>query len=207
MKKYFLLLLILLIFQTNLNTQTIQQSDSIITVKKSIDQKNEINTKKDNNKNNNESITLLFSHIIVLIVGIVLGLLARQTEFKKYLLQKRIEIYSDFLEKSEVCRRDGITSIFRAHLDKENYDLKDLPNIITKAYWPIILKKLSTKMLLQDRYKTEFEKTINEIQSLTIDCHISDPKNLKIKDIEKSFLNIESIFEKSINKTVSFFKL
>jgi len=160
----------------------------------------------DNNiKSKNDKRFNYTTHLITLIVGILLGLFSRHTEFKKYLLQKRIDIFSDFLSTAEPCRRDALTSIFAAQLDKENFDKQKIPELISKIYWPIILKQFHSSLILGKKQRRKFREHIKSLTSLTIESYISEPKDVKTSEIENIFKDIEKIFEKSIDRTKSIF--
>lgn len=148
-----------------------------------------------------------WEHVIPLMIGILLGYVGRQTEFKKYLLQKRIDSYSDFLKEAEICRRDALSSILAAQLQKNEFDHNshnDLPMTVTKIFWPLITKKYSVKLVLDVKYQNEFEEIIRKLTSLTIHDHVADTEDLKIQEIEALFARIEVIFINSINRTKSF---
>jgi|GEM_PF-2571384 len=158
------------------------------------------NIESGNNKNFNFTAPL-----ITFLFGILLGLFSRHTEFKKYLLQKRIDIFSDFLSTAEPCRRNALISIFTAQLDKKNFDEQKIPDLISEIYWPIILKQFHSSLILGKRQRKKFKEHIKNLSSLTIESYISDPKDVKTSEIENIFKDIEKIFEKSIDRTKSIF--
>jgi hypothetical protein len=153
-------------------------------------------------KSESSSSVFKWEHLLPLAIGILLGNVGRQTEFKKFLLQKRIDIFSDFLKEAEICRRDAITSIFFAQLRKDDFDPNNLPRIVTTIFWPILMKKNAAKLILDDKFQTEFEEIIQKINSLTIRDYIANADDLKIQEIENLFDRIEVIFTKSIGESI-----
>ena len=111
----------------------------------------------------------------IILSALIAALLFRHTEFKKYLLKKRIETFSIFLEEAEPCRRNAITSAMNAILDKKNFKETDLPHIIAKTYWPIILKQFSVKLILEKDHRKDFESIMKQLSLITIGAHMCIP--------------------------------
>jgi len=149
----------------------------------------------------------LITSILALIIGFVVGLLTRQTEFKKFLLQKRIDMFTAFLEDAEICRRKAISSIVQTQINKDNFNSNDLPHIITTIYKPFILKKQAIALILQKTLRVEFNNIIKNISALTLISHMSDPKDVETNKIEIQFKNLEKLFQISIDHTISFIQL
>ena len=100
-----------------------QSPDSETNISKQLDQiQNELRT-RSNSK-------VVISFLAGIAGAIIAAFLYRETQFKKYLLEKRIDVYSDFLKEADVCRRNGLTSIMQAQLDNENFDQQEIPQKI-----------------------------------------------------------------------------
>ncbi len=113
-----------------------------------------------NTKHNNDNNFDYKTHLVTLIVGVLIGLSSRHTEFKKYLLQKRIDIFSDFLSTAEPCRRDAVTSIFAAQFDKKKFNEQKIPELISTIYWPLILKQFHSSLILEEKQKKNLKNIL-----------------------------------------------
>ncbi|MFH1942330.1 MAG: hypothetical protein ABIL68_09520 [bacterium] len=91
-----------------------------------------------------------------------------------------------------------------AILDKKNFKETDLPHIIAKTYWPIILKQFSVKLILEKDHRKDFESIMKQLSLITIGAHISKPGDLEIQEIENLFRNIELLMYVSIQQTKTF---
>lgn len=144
----------------------------------------------------------LLNGLILISVALIGAYIYRQTQFRSFLLQKRIEIYSTFLAESEKCQRNACTSILNTITNKDKFDENQIPSIIANIYWPMIISQFSVKLILQKKYRIKFKEIIRKLPTLTIHDHtLIKGEKSKINEIENCFKEIESILEISIDNT------
>ncbi len=139
----------------------------------------------------------------IILSALIAAILYRNTEFRKYLLKQRIDTFSSFLKEAEPCRRNAVTSIFAAQLNKDEFDFNKLPNKIAELFWPIIINQFSVKLLLEPDHRSKFDEEIKKLSGLTIHAHMANKEELDIDAVENVFKNIEIIMRESIDKTKS----
>jgi len=197
---YKIIVILLLIF----NISYSQTDSTKIKNQKSINTKidtihNEIKIlKSDINKKINLEVYLpLISAIIITFIGY---LILRTTEFRKTVFQRRIDVFEDFLKKLEIYDRKSFHLIVKYANKNVNGSIgNEMSQEAGKIFLPVKLKSVVVKLLLNKKYRNQFEKIVASLNSNVINCCV-DARQFKfeigpkIKEIEKIFMkNLKNV--------------
>jgi len=147
------------------NTNITAKTD---TINSSLFIKKAENNTKSKNDNNWQIQNTLLNGSILIIVALIGAILYRQTQFKTFLLQKRIEIYSFFLSEAEKCQRNVDTSILNTTMNKNEFDESKIPSIIAQLYWPMTISQFSVTLILDKKYRPKFKEIMKKLSEFTI---------------------------------------
>ena len=137
--------------------------------------------------------------LIVIVTALLAAYLYRETEFKKFMLQKKIELFSVFLTTAKICEGDAMWSIIAVKLDKKEKDVMELSKTINDILSPLRLNLYNAKLLLNNSHRLILETSFEQIKSLIIVSYTE--KSTKISEIQSEFNKIENMFIDSLNET------
>lgn len=118
------------------------------------------------------------------------------SDFDKYLYPRRIEIFTEFLNKLEKCKKNINGIIFTIQVDKHNkrnYDFSKIPYLIKEIFEPLNELKHPVKVILSDKYREQFDKTLDDLAYQTIYNSIIKFDKNEFKKIETRIKSIETI--------------
>lgn len=131
-------------------------------------------------------------------VALITVFISRNTEFKKAIILKRVDVFTKFVSEWEESVRNIRSGILDACLTKDAAgQLTVRPEIeVPKHLWPIIKRINTTKLILNRNDRDEFYNLYKIIKRMCISSYLEDGKY--IDEIDDKFLEIERIFENNL---------
>lgn len=164
-----------------------------------------INNKFKNQSDKNKStdiipiIAIISLAITSIFVAYFSGHLARKTEFEKNIIQKRIELFTEFTKDYEPCIRTIRRDIANESIKHKN-GIKTVDEKIvsekTELQWPIISKIKTIKLILNANDRDKFDSLYISIKNLIINSYLS--KETYLDEIDEKYNQIEKIFYKNL---------
>ena len=105
--------------------------------------------------------TAIIAGIFALLGGFVGAFMHRKTQHQNWILQKRAEIFADFLQTLEKCR-DETSKFFREGMPEG----VEKTQKILDLYQPVLANVKITRLFLKDESKKEIAKLVDSLYSL-----------------------------------------
>ena len=200
MKIFYFIIFILIILLSS-----IVLSQEIVSVNDSTNNNNStiINNVPEKDKSSNIIPIISIISVVITSIGVAYfsGYFSRKTEFEKNVIQKRIELFTEFTKDYEPCIRDIRTDVAKERIAHKD-GIKSISNKkifeITKLLWTITSKRNTIKLVLNASDREKFDNFCESIKSLTIASYTD--KKTYLEEIDEKYNQIEKIFYKNLIK-------
>jgi len=134
--------------------------------------------------------TAIISGICALIGGFIGAFVHRKTQHQNWLLERRAEVFADFLQTLEKCRDE--TSKYFRESPQEGMEKEQK---IIDFYQPAISHAKITRLFLKDESKDKIDKLVNEVYAIHSSKNLGDTR---IKTMLKKLEEIQTILEENL---------
>lgn len=173
--------------------ETISLKDSILTKLSILEQKNETNY----------WLNIIFPSTVAFITALIATFFAaylnRRAEYKKYIFQKRIDIYHEFFNELDLL----LSNAFRLVLSKNHersesgQPSQDIPWEVGKIFTPVKMKASTIYLLLNKKDQKNFTKILDKMRYNIVSLCM-DAKSSSFK-VEDHINEIKELLDTTIN--------
>jgi len=147
-------------------------------------------------------INIIFPSAIALITALLATFLAaylnRKAEYKKYIFQKRIDIYHEFFNELDILLTRSFELVLTSNKIRNNTRQPDqeIPWNVSKIFTPVKMKASTIYLLLNKNDKKTFTNTLDEVkENIVASC--MDAKKCQF-DVENHINKIKELLDTTI---------